>query len=99
MNVPPPECYITDLSLASTNEIDDRVYTAAVLHEPLFTDHGAETGTKTGGETSKPNAVDRDREAGGPKGNGWVGYVFEAWITAIQNLVKEYGRLLLMIRS
>ena len=99
MNVPPLECHITDLSLASTNELDDRVCTAVVLREPLFTDHGTETGTKTGGETGKPKAVDRDRDGGGSEGNCWVGYGFEAWVTAIQDLVKEQGRLLLIIWS
>jgi hypothetical protein len=89
VKVPPLECHITDLSLASANELDDQVPIVAVLREPLFTNNGPETGTKTGGETGEPEAVDRDREAGGPEGNGWVGYVSEAWVTAIQNLVKE----------
>ena len=83
MNIPPLECHVTDLSLASANEINDRVCTAVVFREPLFTDHGAETSTKTGRETSEPKAVDRDREAGGLEGNGWVGCVFEVRVTAI----------------
>ena len=89
MNVPPLECHITDLSLASADEVDDRVRTAVILREPLFTNHGPEAGTKTCGETSEPKAVDRNREAGGVEGNGWVGYAVEAWITAMQNLVEE----------
>jgi len=83
VKAPSLECHITDLPLASTNEADDQVRIVLVLREPLFTDHGAETGTKTGGETSEPKAVDRDREAGGPEWNSWIEYVSEAWVTAI----------------
>ena len=89
MNIPPLECHITDLSLASANEVDNWVRTAVVLREPLFTDHGTEAGTKTGGETGEPKAVDGDREAGGLEGKSWVGCTFEVWVAAIQNLVQE----------
>ena len=79
------------MSLASTNELDGGVcmHTAAVVCEPLLIRHGAETGTETGSETGEPKAVDRDCDAGGLEGNGWVGYVVEARIAAIQNLIKE----------
>ena len=97
MNVPPLECPITDMSLASSKELKDRVGTAVVLREPFFANHGTETGTKTGGETSKPEAVDCDRERAGLEGDGWVGCGPEAWVTAIQQLVKEKGRLLFII--
>jgi len=97
VNVPPLECPITNLALASSNEVDDRVRTAVVLREPFFTDHGAETGAETGGETSEPKAVDRDRGSAGLEGGGWVEYVIEVWVTTIQQLMKEKGRLSLII--
>jgi len=74
VNVPPLECHKTDLSLASSKEVDNGVRAAVVLCEPFFTDHGTETGTKAGGETSEPKAVDCDSETAGVKGDGWVGY-------------------------
>ena len=79
------------MSLASTNELDGRICmrTAAVVREPLLTRHGAETGTETGSETGEPKAVDRDCDAGGLEWGSWVGYVVEARVAAIQNLVKE----------
>ena len=75
VNVPPLECPKPDLSLASPKEVDNGVSATVVLREPLFTDHGSETGPKTGGKTSEPKAVDRERETGGLVGDGWVGYI------------------------
>ena len=74
MEVPPLECHKPELSLASPNELDGRVRAIVVLCKPPFTDHSAETGTKTGGEAGEPKAIDRDRETGGLEGKGWVGY-------------------------
>ena len=91
MKLPPLDCHITDMSLASAHELHDRARTAAVVREPLFKSYGAEAGTKTCGETNEPKTVDRDRDAGGLEGEGWVGFVFEAWVAAIQNLVKKQG--------
>ena len=98
VKAPPLERHITDLTLASADEADDQVRIVLILGEPLFTDHGAETGTKTGSETGEPEAIDSDGEARGPKGNSWIECVSEAWVTAIEKLVKEQGRLLLIIR-
>ena len=89
MSVPSLEGHEADLSLTSSKEADNRVRTAVVLREPLFTDHCTKTGTKTGGEAGEPKTVDRDRETGGLKGDGWVGYGCQAWVTAVQQLVKE----------
>ena len=91
MNVPFLECHVTDLSPAGSDEIDDRVRTPVVLREPLLADHGTETGTKTGGEAGEPKAVDGDGDAGGSEGSGWVGYISKAWVSAVQDLVKEYS--------
>ena len=74
-NIPPLEHHKTDLPLASSKEVGNWAKTAFVLRKPLFEDHGAETGVEAGGETGKPEAVDRDRGTGGFKGDGWVGYV------------------------
>ena len=98
VKVPSLECHKADLSLAGSKEID-WVGTVVVLREPFFTDHGTESGTKTGGKAGEPQAVDRNRETGGLKGNGWVGYVCEFRVTAVQQLVKEQSRLLLIIWS
>jgi len=86
------------MPLASTNEANNQVRIVLVVREPLFTDHGAETSTETGTETGGPEENDRDGEAGGPEWNSWIECVFEAWVTAIEKLVKEQGRLLLIIR-
>jgi len=91
MNIPPLECHKTDLPLASSKEVDNGIRTTVVLREPLFADHGTETGTKAGGEAGEPKAVDCDRETAGVKGDGWVGYVGQVWVTAVQQLVKEQG--------
>ena len=97
VNVPPLECLKADLSLTSSEEVDNWVCAAVVFGEPFFADHGSETGSEAGGEASKPKAVDRDRETCGLEGDGWVGYVCQAWVTTVQQLVKEQGRLLLVV--
>ena len=90
MNTPFVECHVVDLSSAGSEEIEDRVCAPVVLREPLFADHGTETGTETGRRAGEPEAVDSNGEAGGPEGSDWVEYS-NAWVSAVQNLVREYG--------
>ena len=97
--VPPLECHKADLSLAGPKETSNWVGAAVVLGEPLFADHGSETGSETGREAGEPKAVDRDRETSGLEGDGWVGYLCQAWVTTVQQLVKKQGRLPLIIWS
>ena len=87
MNTPFVECYKTGVSSAGPNEFDDRARTPVVVREPLFADHGTETGTKTGGEAGEPEAVDSNGDAGGPEGGERVWYISRAWVSAVQELV------------
>lgn len=57
-----------------------------------------ETGTKSGEEASQPKAIGRDRRTGEFVGDGWVEYVWQLWVANIQQLVKEQGRLSLIVR-
>ena len=98
VNVQPLECHKTNLSLTRSKEVHNWVRAAIVLSQPLFAYHGTETGTKARGEAGKPKAVDGDRKAGWFEGGGWVGNACQARVTAVQQLVKEQGRLLLVVR-
>jgi len=84
VNVQPLERHKSDMSPASAKEADDRVSTTAVFCEPTFTDNGAQTGTKTGEEAVKPEAIDHDRGIGGFVRDGWVRHVRQLWVAAIQ---------------
>ena len=81
------------MSLASAKEADNRVRTTVVLREPPFTDYGAETGTEAGKETCEPKAIHSDRGTSGFLGDSRIGYVRQVWVTTIQQLMKEQGRL------
>ena len=89
VNVQPLKGHKPHMSLASTEEADDRVRATVVLREPSFADDGAEAGTKTGGEASEPKAIDRNCRTSGSLTDGRVRYVGQVRVTAVQQLVKE----------
>jgi len=97
VNVQPLERHKSDMSPASAKEADDRVSTTVVLREPTLTDDGTQTGAKTGEEACEPKAIDHNRRICGFVRDGWVGHVRQLWVAAIQQLVKEQGRLSLIV--
>ena len=74
VNVPSLECRESDLSLASSEEVDNWIRTTIVFRQPFFANHGSKTGAETRGEAGEPEAVDCYRETGWLKWNGWIRY-------------------------
>ena len=79
-------------------EAHDRVRAASVHREPTFTNNCAESGPETGEEAAEPKAIDHDCGICRSLGDSRVGYVCQLWVTAVQYLVEEQGRLLLIVR-
>ena len=61
VDLPPLECRESDLSLASSKEVDNWVRTAVIFRQPFFANHRTKTSTETRGEAGEPEAVDRYR--------------------------------------
>ena len=97
-NVQPPERHKPRVSPARLMEAHDRVHTTSVLREPTFTNNCTESGKETGEKAGEPKAIDRDCGIGGSLGDSRIGYICQLWVTAVQYLVEDQGRLLLIIR-
>ena len=99
LNVQLLERHKPDVSSACSKEAHDRVRTTSVLREPAFTNDCTETGKETGEEAGEPEAIDCNRGIRGSLENSRVGYVCQVWVTAVQQLMEEQDRLLLIIRT
>jgi hypothetical protein len=97
MNVRPLEYHEPHVPPASAKEAANRFCVIVVLCKPPFEGHGKGTGTETGCEADTPKTINRNRKTSGFVGDGWVGYDRQVWVTTVQQLVKEQGRLLLII--